>query len=84
MTKSRNAMALLTAECPEEPYLGGVSYCCIAPGKSCQPMQSLSGGEKTVAAIALLISMHMYVRIIVPQEYLGNRTLYKYDQFILP
>jgi len=62
LTKSTSAMALLTAENVEEPYLGGISYCCIAPGKPCKPMQSLSGGEKTVASIALIIALHRWVQ----------------------
>lgn len=58
LTKSTSAIALLTAENVEEPYLGGISYCCIAPGKPCKPMESLSGGEKTIASIALVIALH--------------------------
>ncbi|XP_034248199.1 structural maintenance of chromosomes protein 1A-like [Thrips palmi] len=60
LTQSTSAMALLTAENVEEPYLGGIAYCCIAPGKPCKPMQSLSGGEKTIASIALVIALHRH------------------------
>jgi structural maintenance of chromosome 1 len=42
----------------EEPYLDGISYSCIAPGKRFRPMDNLSGGEKTVAALALLFAIH--------------------------
>ena len=42
----------------QEPYLEGISYNCIAPGKRFRPMDNLSGGEKTVAALALLFSIH--------------------------
>ncbi|KOB69907.1 Structural maintenance of chromosomes protein, partial [Operophtera brumata] len=45
---------------PEEPYLDGVNYNCVAPGKRFQPMSNLSGGEKTVAALALLFAIHRY------------------------
>ena len=45
---------------PQEPYLEGISYNCIAPGKRFRPMDNLSGGEKTVAALALLFSIHRY------------------------
>ena len=42
----------------QEPYMEGISYNCIAPGKRFRPMDNLSGGEKTVAALALLFSIH--------------------------
>lgn len=48
------------AENPEEPYLDGINYNCVAPGKRFQPMSNLSGGEKTVAALALLFAVHSY------------------------
>lgn len=54
------AQAFLGAENPEEPYLDGVNYNCVAPGKRFQPMSNLSGGEKTVAALALLFAIHSY------------------------
>ena len=44
----------------QEPYLDGISYSCVAPGKRYRPMDNLSGGEKTVAALALLFSIHRY------------------------
>lgn len=42
----------------EEPYLEGIAYNCVAPGKRFRPMDNLSGGEKTVAALALLFAIH--------------------------
>ena len=47
-------------ENPEEPYLEGINYNCVAPGKRFQPMSNLSGGEKTIAALALLFAIHSY------------------------
>lgn len=38
----------------------GINYNCVAPGKRFQPMSNLSGGEKTVAALALLFAIHSY------------------------
>ena len=32
----------------------------MAPGKRFRPMDNLSGGEKTVAALALLFAIHKY------------------------
>ena len=44
----------------EEPYLEGINYNCVAPGKRFQPMCNLPGGEKTIAALALLFAIHSY------------------------
>jgi len=51
----------LGPENPEEPYLDGISYNCVAPGKRFQSMSNLSGGEKTVAALALLFAIHRFL-----------------------
>ncbi len=56
--------AFLGPENPEEPYLDGINYNCVAPGKRFRPMDNLSGGEKTVAALALLFAIHRYVQHI--------------------
>lgn len=50
--------ATLSAENPEEPYLGGISYNCVAPGKRFMAMDNLSGGEKSIAALALVFAIH--------------------------
>lgn len=50
--------AFLTAEDSDEPYLSGIQLNCVVPGKRFRPMDSLSGGEKTVAALALLFAIH--------------------------
>ncbi|KTG47584.1 hypothetical protein cypCar_00035494, partial [Cyprinus carpio] len=55
-----NVLAFLGPENPEEPYLDGINYNCVAPGKRFRPMDNLSGGEKTVAALALLFAIHSY------------------------
>lgn len=60
LAKNQSAQAFLGAENPEEPYLDGINYNCVAPGKRFQPMSNLSGGEKTVAALALLFAIHSY------------------------
>ncbi|EPQ20116.1 Structural maintenance of chromosomes protein 1B [Myotis brandtii] len=49
-----------TDENPEEPYLEGIGYNCVAPGKRFMPMDNLSGGEKCVAALALLFAVHSF------------------------
>ena len=60
LTNNPSAQAFLVPENPEEPYLEGINYNCVAPGKRFQPMGNLSGGEKTVAALALLFAIHSY------------------------
>ncbi|GLH03186.1 Structural maintenance of chromosomes protein [Gryllus bimaculatus] len=60
LAKNQSAQAILCSENPEEPYLDGINYNCVAPGKRFQPMSNLSGGEKTVAALALLFAIHSY------------------------
>lgn len=58
LSRNQSAQAYLGAENSEEPYLEGISYNCVAPGKRYRPMDNLSGGEKTVAALALLFAIH--------------------------
>lgn len=51
-------MAFLSLEDSEEPYLAGVKYNTMPPGKRFVEIDQLSGGEKTMAALALLFSIH--------------------------
>ena len=44
----------------EEPYLGGIKYNAMPPMKRFRDMEQLSGGEKTVAALALLFAVHSF------------------------
>merc|ERR1712096_501990 len=60
LARNQSAQAFLGPENPEEPYLEGINYNCVAPGKRFQPMSNLSGGEKTIAALALLFSIHSF------------------------
>lgn len=43
-----------------EPYLGGLNYVVMPPMKRFTAMAALSGGEKTMAALALLFAIHSY------------------------
>lgn len=52
--------AYLSLENSEEPYLGGVKYNAMPPMKRFRDMDQLSGGEKTVAALALLFAVHSF------------------------
>ncbi|TMW55593.1 hypothetical protein Poli38472_010475 [Pythium oligandrum] len=52
--------AYLSLENTEEPYLNGMKYNAMPPMKRFREMEQLSGGEKTVAALALLFAIHNY------------------------
>lgn len=44
----------------ETPFLGGLKYHAMPPAKRFRDMDALSGGEKTIAALALLFAIHSY------------------------
>ena len=52
--------AYLSLEDPSEPYLHGVKFTAMPPAKRFRDMEQLSGGERTVAALALLFAIHDY------------------------
>ncbi|KAJ2460763.1 Structural maintenance of chromosomes protein 1, partial [Coemansia sp. RSA 2322] len=52
--------AYLALEDSESPYLAGVKYHAMPPLKRFRDMDQLSGGEKTVAALALLFSLQTF------------------------
>jgi structural maintenance of chromosome 1 len=52
--------AYLSLENSEDPFLHGVNYTAMPPTKRFREMEQLSGGEKTIAAVALLFSIHSY------------------------
>ncbi|NWI12307.1 SMC1B protein, partial [Crypturellus soui] len=60
LCRNSSAQAFLSLENPEEPYLEGIGFNCVAPGKRFMPMDSLSGGEKSVAALALVFAIHSF------------------------
>ncbi|KAM4748691.1 structural maintenance of chromosomes protein 1B [Rhinophrynus dorsalis] len=60
LCRNASAQAFLSPENPEEPYLEGIGYNCVAPGKRFMPMDNLSGGEKAVAALALVFAIHSF------------------------
>jgi structural maintenance of chromosome 1 len=64
LTKRENApmggSAFLALEDSQDPYFGGIKFDCMPPNKRFRVMESLSGGEKTVAALSLLFAMHSY------------------------
>eukprot|EP01122_Echinamoeba_exundans_P014026 TRINITY_DN6267_c0_g1_i1.p1 TRINITY_DN6267_c0_g1~~TRINITY_DN6267_c0_g1_i1.p1 ORF type:complete len:1219 (+),score=293.05 TRINITY_DN6267_c0_g1_i1:51-3707(+) len=53
-------MADLSLESLEDPFLHGIHYNVVPPSKTYRDIAQLSGGEKTVAALALLFALHAY------------------------
>lgn len=64
LTKSRasplGGSAYLTLEDDDEPYSFGVKYHIMPPLKRFRDMENLSGGEKTIGALALLFAVHSF------------------------
>ncbi|EEB06777.1 mitotic cohesin complex subunit Psm1 [Schizosaccharomyces japonicus yFS275] len=64
LTKSKafpmGGTAYLTLDDTDEPYLGGVKFHAMPPMKRFRDMEQLSGGEKTIAAMALLFAIHSF------------------------
>ena len=58
--------AYLSLEDTEEPYLTGIKYHAMPPMKRFRDMDQLSGGEKTMAALALLFAIHRYASSPMP------------------
>eukprot|EP01106_Pelomyxa_sp_JSP_P007678 TRINITY_DN22433_c0_g1_i1.p1 TRINITY_DN22433_c0_g1~~TRINITY_DN22433_c0_g1_i1.p1 ORF type:complete len:161 (-),score=58.19 TRINITY_DN22433_c0_g1_i1:107-544(-) len=52
--------AYLSQENLLEPYLGGIMYIVIPPGKRLSHLEQLSGGEKSMATLALLFAVHRF------------------------
>jgi len=52
--------AYLSLEDPAQPYLHGIHFTAQPPGKRFRDMEQLSGGERTVAALALLFALHRF------------------------
>lgn len=57
-THPMGGAAYLSLESEEEPFLHGIKFTAMPPTKRFRDMEQLSGGEKTVAALALLFSIH--------------------------
>jgi hypothetical protein len=52
--------AYLTLDNTEEPYLSGTRFTAMPPMKRFRDMDQLSGGEKTMAALSMLFSIHSF------------------------
>ena len=60
MMNSLTMTRYLDMEDGDEPYLDGIKYHAMPPLKRFRDMEHLSGGEKTMAALALLFAVHSY------------------------
>jgi structural maintenance of chromosome 1 len=58
---NRSGTAYLALEDTEEPYLGGVKFTAMPPHKRFRDLEQLSGGEKAVASLALVIAMQKHL-----------------------
>lgn len=58
LVNDESVQTFLMPDNTEEPYLGGINFSCTVPGKPFQLMSNLSGGEKTLSALALLFAIH--------------------------
>ncbi|EFN54639.1 hypothetical protein CHLNCDRAFT_52951 [Chlorella variabilis] len=52
--------AYLSLDSSDEPFLHGIKFTAMPPTKRFRDMEQLSGGEKTVAALALLFAIHSF------------------------
>lgn len=60
ITHPLGGTAYLSLENEDEPFLYGIKYTAMPPTKRFRDMEQLSGGEKTVAALALLFAIHSF------------------------
>lgn len=58
VTHPLGGTAYLALENEDEPFQGGIRYTAMPPTKRFRDMEQLSGGERTVAALALLFAVH--------------------------
>jgi len=56
----KGGRAYLDIEDPDAPFDAGVKYTTMPPAKRFRDMHLLSGGEKTLAALALVFAVHFY------------------------
>ncbi|KAM7259549.1 hypothetical protein ACFE04_015290 [Oxalis oulophora] len=68
LTKSQThplgGTAYLNLENEDDPFLHGIKFTAMPPTKRFRDMEQLSGGEKTVAALALLFSIHSFSKTL--------------------
>merc|ERR1719215_1381132 len=60
--QSDGGSAYLDLADTEDPFNGGIKFTAMPPAKRFRDMHLLSGGEKTLAAMALLFAVHAYSR----------------------
>merc|ERR1712110_828876 len=45
---------------PLDPFSNGINLSVRPPGKSCKIVTNLSGGEKTLSSVSLMLSLHRH------------------------
>ena len=60
--ESRSGTAYLALEDTEEPYLGGIKFTAMPPHKRFRDLEQLSGGEKAVASLALILALQKEIK----------------------
>lgn len=71
--------AYLNLENEDDPFLHGIKYTAMPPTKRFRDMEQLSGGEKTVAALALLFSIHRYA--LEETLFIVTHAIYFFDKY---
>ena len=56
----------------QEPYTAGIKYHAMPPMKRFRDMEQLSGGEKTIAALALLFAINRHVICLTVTSFLAD------------
>ncbi|EAY17320.1 SMC family, C-terminal domain containing protein [Trichomonas vaginalis G3] len=56
-----SGVAYLAMEDTDEPYLGGIKYTAMPPHKRFRDLEQLSGGEKAVASLALVVALQKFL-----------------------
>lgn len=57
-----SGVAYLAIEDTDEPYLGGIKYTAMPPHKRFRDLEQLSGGEKAVASLALVVALQKFLK----------------------
>ena len=61
-SKDHGGVAYLAMEDTDEPYLGGIKFTAMPPHKRFRDLDQLSGGEKAIASLALIITLQEYLK----------------------
>ena len=60
--RDHGGVAYLAMEDTDEPYLGGIKFTAMPPHKRFRDLDQLSGGEKAIASLSLIITLQEYLK----------------------